>query len=121
VTRFSTTLHEDSRMMRVEIDLQNPGDRLMPGYYGYVTLFLETLSRQSVIPSSALLTEGKESYVLVVDQGKVHKRTVKTTYKDGSIVGIETGVTPGEQVIQAGGGLLTDGQQVIAVNGESGA
>jgi len=120
VSRFSTALDRNSRMMRVEIDLENPEGRLMPGYYGYVTLHLEHLPQLAVIPSSALLTEGNDSFVFVVDQGKTEKRIVKTSYRDGSIVGIELGVSPGEQVIQAGGGLLIDGQTVIAMNGSQG-
>lgn len=121
VTRFSPSLNNESRMMRVEIDLQNPEHRLLPGYYGYVTLYLEELAQTPVIPSSALLTEGNESYVLVVDRGVCRKRPVKTNYKDGAIVGIASGLAPGEQVIQAGGGLLVDGQKVIAMNGSQGS
>jgi len=120
VSRFSSVLNKDSRMMRVEIDLKNPNNRLMPGYYGYVTLHLEDLPQMAVIPSSALLTEGNDSFVFVVNQGKTQKRIVKTSYKDGTIVGIESGVSPGEQVIQAGAGLLIDGQTVIAMNGAQG-
>lgn len=117
VTRFSTILNKDSRMMRVEIDLKNPDHRLMPGYYGYVTLFLNEMPQQMVIPSSALLVEGDKSFVFIVDQGKARKRLVKTNFEDGSIVGIQSGISPGDLVIQAGGGLLVDGQSVIAVNG----
>jgi RND family efflux transporter MFP subunit len=121
VTRFATTLNMDSRMMRVEIDLDNPEDRLMPGYYGYVTLYLEQFPQQPVIPSSALLTDENGSYVFVVEDGTCQKRVVKTNYRDGSIVGIESGVSAGEQVIQAGGGQLVDGQKVVAVNENSGS
>ncbi|MFH1303668.1 MAG: efflux RND transporter periplasmic adaptor subunit [Planctomycetota bacterium] len=117
VTRFSTILNKDSRMMRVEIDLKNPDHRLMPGYYGYVTLFLNEMPQQMVIPSSALLVEGDKSFVFIVDQGKARKRLVKTNFEDGSIVGIQSGISPGDLVIQAGGGLLVDGQSVIAING----
>jgi RND family efflux transporter MFP subunit len=120
VTRFSTILNKDSRMMRVEIDLKNPDHLLMPGYYGYVTLYLDKMLQQTIIPSSALLVDGDESYVFVVDQGKARKCLVKTIFENGSIVGIESDISPGDQVIQAGGGLLVDGQAVTAVNGASG-
>ena len=114
VTRFATTLDRNSRMMRVEIDLDNPSHRLMPGYYGYVSLYLEQFDQAPVIPSSAVLAEENESFVIVVENGICQKRSITTNYQDGTIVGIDSGLRVGEQVVQAGAGQLVDGQKVIA-------
>ncbi len=115
VTRFSPSLDVSSRMMRVEIDLQNPQHRLLPGYYGYVTLFLQELPDTAVVPSSALLTEDSKAFVYVVEDGICRKRMVSINYQDGAIVGIASGLNQGEQVVRAGGGQLTDGQAVVPV------
>ena len=41
VTRFSAGLDAESRMMKVEMDLDNSQGKLRPGYFGYVTLYPE--------------------------------------------------------------------------------
>jgi len=38
VTRIGAVLHPATRTMRVEIDLQNPDEKLVPGIYAQVTL-----------------------------------------------------------------------------------
>jgi RND family efflux transporter MFP subunit len=116
VTRFVTGLDPTSRMMRVEVDLANPERQLLPGYYGYVTVFLDEMPQTPVVPSSALLTSGTQTYVCVVRDGICRRQPVSVSFQDGTIVGVDSGLTPGEQVVQAGGGQLRDGQQVVAVN-----
>lgn len=120
VTRSSGALNKDSRMMRVEIDLKNPKRELLPGYYGYVTLYLEQLPDTLVVPSSAVMNEGEQKFVFVVQDGRCQKRVVTTNYEDGSIVGVESGLSSGEQVVRAGVGQLVDGQPVIAVEVSNG-
>jgi len=121
VTRFAASLDKTSRMMRVEIDLQNPDHRLLPGYYGYVTLTLEKSPNTPIIPSSALMAEGDERYVYCVEGNVCKKRFVTTNYEDGTIVGIGSGLRRGEQIIQAGAGQLADGQRVVAQEAKAGA
>jgi RND family efflux transporter MFP subunit len=120
VKRFSPSLNTRSRMMRVEIELPNLGERLLPGCYGYVTLTLKQLPTTPVIPSSALLTDGDDEFVYVVEDGICRRRMITTNYHDGSIVGIATGLAPGDLVVRAGGGQLTDGQEVVARLGRTG-
>lgn len=119
VTRFSPSLNVQSRLMQVEIDLANSDGALRPGYYGYVNVFLEELPQTPVIPSSALLSDGDPTYVYVVEEGQCQKRTVDVCYKDGSIVGIGSGLNGGEQVVKSGGGQISDGQPVEAVLAEA--
>ena len=41
VARHSAGLDEETRMMRVEVDLENSDGRLRPGFFGYVRVCLE--------------------------------------------------------------------------------
>ncbi len=118
VSRFSSSLHMTSRLMSVEVDLPNPDGRLMPGYYGYVTVYLEEMKQTPVIPSSALLTDGDQEYVYVCEGGQAHRRNITTSYQDGTKVGVKEGLQEGDQVVRAGGGQVSDGQQVMAVLAE---
>ncbi len=38
VTRIAGGLDEKSRMMRIEVDIESPDPRLMPGHFGYLTI-----------------------------------------------------------------------------------
>jgi RND family efflux transporter MFP subunit len=121
VTRFATSLNTTSRMMRVEIDLDNPEHRLLPGYYGYVTLFLGEFPQTPVVPSSALMAVGNETFVYCIEGDVCKKRVVTTNYQNGTIVGIESGLHGGEQIVEAGAGQLADGQKVVAQREKTGA
>ena len=120
VTRFASALDRSSRTMRVEIDLSNPDGRLLPGYYGYVTLWLDEFPQTPVIPSSALMAEGDRRFVYLVDGDVCRKRVVTTNYQDGVIVGIRSGLTGGEQIVQAGAGQLAEGQKVVPIAAPTG-
>jgi RND family efflux transporter MFP subunit len=120
VARTAMALNEVSRMMRMEIDLENPiGDngrrRLSPGYYGYVTVYLEERPQTPVIPASALITHGSEKFVYTVENGVAQRCTVKTNYEDGTWVGIASGLKSGQQIVATGASQLRDGQRVNAV------
>jgi RND family efflux transporter MFP subunit len=119
VTRYSPSLDAVSRMMRVEVDLENQDNRLLPGYYGNVKLRLAELPGTPVIPSSALLSDERVSYVYVVKDGTCRRREVTTNYADGTLVGIEEGLSSGEQIVTTGGSQLFDGQAVEPVLEES--
>jgi len=116
VTRFSPALDLGSRMMRIEIHLDNPDFKLRPGYYGYATIYLQQLPDTPVVPSSALMSqEGGARFVYVIRDGHAERRPVTVNYEDGIIVGIASGLEGGEQIIRAGGGQIVDGQTVEPV------
>lgn len=116
ITRFATALDRSSRMMRVEVDLPNPDRQLLPGYYGYVKVLLDEMPQTAVVPSSALVTSDGNTFVCVVANGVCERRPVSVVFQDGTIVGVGSGLRPGEQVIRSGGGQLREGQQVVAVS-----
>ena len=121
VTRFTTALNKESRLMRVEVELDNSDGRLRPGYYGYMKVFLEEMPQTPVVPASAFMSDKEGSFVYVVDDNVCRRQEVTNIYQDGSIVGIGSGLKPGEQIVQTGGGTLADGQRVVAVPTEPAA
>jgi len=75
IARFANAFDADSRLMRVEIDIDNQdlhdsaGITLKPGDYGRVTLTLEQLAGNPMVPRSAVGTNSKgEHYVIRVDE-----------------------------------------------------
>lgn len=67
------------------------------------------------VPVSAVATEGGESSVLVVRDGKVASRPVKTGITADGYVELVEGLAEGEQVVARAGSFLRDGDAVTPV------
>jgi HlyD family secretion protein len=76
VTRFSWSLDEHARTLRVEVHVPNPKGILRPGMYANVTLFAKqpnalTLPAEAIL--SDILAHNDRSYCVVVENGKCRK------------------------------------------------
>ena len=61
VTRTSWALNVKSRTLRAEIDLPNPGSRLLPGMYAYAKVIIERPGVRA-LPLDALTYSGEKTY-----------------------------------------------------------
>ena len=117
IARFGVALEPDSRMMRAEIDLPNPPDpergrrRLQPGMFGTVSLVVESLPGTPTVPTSALGTNGKEHYVMVVESSKCRRRAVEVVFNDAVTAGLK-GIGTGTLVVAKDVARLESGQLV---------
>ena len=73
--------------------------------------------RQSVVavPVDALVDQGEETFVYVVEGGRALRRPVETGILDGDQVEIVSGLDPGETVVVTGQDNLFDGARVRPV------
>ena len=99
VARFANSENEQ-KLMRTEVDLPNPDNRLRDGMYGTATLELEPPSKNLSIPSSCLIEQDGqgEGAVYVVRDGKAHRQAVRVGLDNGSEVEIVEGLNPDDQV-----------------------
>lgn len=76
VTRFSWSVDEHARTLRVEIHVRNPEGTLRPGLYANVSIFAKQPNAMT-LPASAILSDilanNNRSYCMVVENGKCHK------------------------------------------------
>ncbi len=95
----------------------NPDMTLLPGASVTVLLSRRSIQECSAILPSALMADGKSSFVWVVDEENVaHRREVKLGSSDGNLQWILQGVQPGEMVITEGGHkVVMDGMTVVPV------
>ena len=70
VTRISWALDPKTRTTRVEIDIPNPGAKLLPGLYAYATVIAEEHPEVLTLPVSAVVSEPGQDYCLVIVGGK---------------------------------------------------
>ncbi len=99
------------------VRIPNPDAVLLPG--ASVTVLLSRRNPQTlcaVLPS-ALMADGKGSYVWVVDDANTaHRRDVRLGASDGRLQWLLQGVQPGEKVVTEGGHkIVMDGMAVKPV------
>lgn len=114
VTRIASYLDDATRSMLVEVDLDNEQQTLLPGMFGEAKVTLEAEADGIYLPASAVRfdTKGVASVYVVSATGTVQSVPVTIGADDGQKLEITSGLSGGEQVVDAMLGRLTDGQQV---------
>ena len=82
VTRTSWALNLKSRTLRAEIDLHNPGSRLLPGMYAFAQVIIERPGVRA-LPESALSYSGDKAYFWAHENGHAEQTEVHTGVSDG--------------------------------------
>ena len=114
VSRRSDELDPRTRMMLVEVDLDNKDGLIVPGSFVTVTLTFAT-PPEIIIPVEALILSGGKASVFVVDGDTVHARPVTVSDNDGTIVRLARGLRVGELVALNLGENVADGSKVQPV------
>ena len=113
VARFADVENEQ-KLMRTEVDLPNPDNRLRDGMYGTATIEVQPPSRNLRIPSSCLIEQSGQGQgaVYIVQDGKVHRQAVEVGQDNGGEVEIIGGLTPDDQVVVRYNGTIDEGLAV---------
>lgn len=100
VDKISNVLDPTNKVMSVRVVLPNPGYLLKPEMFASVTISNKTNQQSLCIPSSALIFDNSQYYVLVVgDQNRVQMRKVAIVNTVGNQTYIATGVNQGDKVL----------------------
>ena len=89
----------------VRIRLANPG--LLPGQPARATLALPTRHDVLVVPVTAIVRDGGEDYLFVVDGARLEKRRVRLGARRGGEQIVLDGVRAGEQIVARDAAALT--------------
>jgi RND family efflux transporter MFP subunit len=114
VARRSDELDPRTRMMLVEVDLDNRDGRVVPGSFVTVALTVAT-PPEILVPVEALVMKGQKASVFVLDGETVHLRPVTVSDNDGSIVRLVRGLRAGEAVALNLSDNVADGARVQPV------
>src|ERR1051326_7132269 len=112
VTRFEGRLDPQTRNMRTEIDVPNPGGRLYPGMYVQVALETDMHRNARTLPASAIGTDAGGNYFYVVRQKGVVPLPVQIGMTEGGIAEIVNGVSDTDEVITTIQGAPAPGTNV---------
>ena len=116
VTRKADELDPRTRMMLVEVDLDNHDGKIVPGSFVTVALTFAT-PPEIIVPVEALVLNGSgtKGAVFVLDGDTVHARPVVISDNDGTVARIARGLRAGELVALNQGDNITDGSRVQPV------
>ena len=115
VVRFTRDVSLVTRTMETEIDVENNDLSLTPGMYANTQLQLVHHDNVITIPVEAVVQNGKQASVLIVDrQNRVQTRTVQRGIQSSSRVEVLSGLSEGEQVITGGQANYQPGERVKA-------
>lgn len=106
VTYIYPTLRADTRTAQLRVELPNPQGRLKPAMYAQVEIAAAG-SPQLVVPSSAVIDNGRRRVVLVdKGEGRFEPRDVKLGARSDEFTVITEGVKEGERVVTSAAFLL---------------
>ncbi len=115
ISRFASDLDPKTRMMLVEIDLDNRDGKIVPGSYVSVALAIRAVSHIEV-PVEALIIRDKKPFVAVVGaDNHLAYRPVVIADNDGSRVQILSGLDEGAKVALNLGDSASDGDLIQPV------
>jgi len=122
VVRTSEVIDPSTRTLLTEIDVPNPGGKILPGAYAQVHFAAKIDAPRLTIPINTLLFRPEGPRAAVVDSDKkVQLRAVTIGRDYGSAVEVLGGLEPADQVIVNPADSLEDGLHVNVAAPKAGA
>lgn len=107
VSTILPTLNENSRSIRVRIELQNPKQQLRPGQSAQVRLSSASQETALTVPTEALIRTGKRTLVILAgEHGRFSPFEVSVGHEIGDRTQIISGLEEGRQVVASGQFLI---------------
>ncbi len=120
VKALDAKVDEATRNISVRAELNNEDGLLRPGMYADIDLMLNQSAERVVVPATSIVYSSFGDALFVVeknDAGDMMARRVQITIGEqrGDLVAIRSGLSGGEQVVQAGVGKLANNSPVTIV------
>lgn len=113
IVRFTRNVSLATRTMETEIDVENKDLSLAPGMYANATLELERKDNVLTVPLQAVVKNGDQTSVLVVDsQNRVQPRSVQLGLQGSLLAEVKSGLADGDRVITGGQSKYQPGESV---------
>ena len=113
VARVEPTADPNTRNIGVYVQVANTDRTLVGGLYATGRIQVGGTAEATVVPTAAIRSDAGQSYVWVIENGRVARRAVVLGERDpaGGVVQVLEGLSGGEQVIAAPG-AVTEGMPV---------
>ena len=92
-----------TRALPVQFDVDNRAGQLLIGQTATAILYTGARQKMTAVPRDAVLMEAGRPYVFVQTGGEsFSRRYIDVATRDGDLVGVRSGVTPGDRVVTRG-------------------
>jgi RND family efflux transporter MFP subunit len=118
VASVSVAADPASKNYKVKITMDNPEGQIKSGMFAQV--FLSTVSESNAlcVPRNAVIPKGSQSVVYIVDEeSRARMQVVETGIENSKYIQISKGLKEGQEVIEKGNTLVSDGSKVRVVTG----
>jgi len=109
----------NGRALQIRARLENPNRLLRPGLFARITIQEPEEQTVLLIPESAIIPRGSDSFVYRVENGRAIESKVKLGERKAGQVEIIDGLAPEATVVTAGQQRLRDGAAVEVVSSET--
>jgi RND family efflux transporter MFP subunit len=100
---YAGVIDPRTKALPVQFDVDNRGGHLLIGQAPTAILYTGRRERMPTVPREAVLMEAGRPYVFVQTGGEsFSRRYIEIATRDGDLVGIRSGVKPGERVVTRG-------------------
>jgi RND family efflux transporter MFP subunit len=114
VSRTSQALNPQARTLRVEVDVANPKQSLVPGMYVKVAFALQPKGAVQVPAAALIFRSGGPEVARVDGAGRISFQRVTIARDDGNVVELGSGASPGDRLALNVSSQILDGDQVQA-------
>ncbi len=116
VARVSPVIDPISGTFKVTIEIDDPSGNLKPGMFGRVHIVQEVHENALLIPREAILVDGDEEAVFLVEDNKAIRRLLSTGITRDGLAQVNSGLTDEDRFVILGQAGLKDGAAVQVVN-----
>ncbi|NLO20713.1 MAG: efflux RND transporter periplasmic adaptor subunit [Syntrophomonadaceae bacterium] len=118
VDSVSVAADPSSKNYKVKITLDNPDRMIKSGMFAQVALSTVAEPQALCVPRNAVIPKGSLSVVYIVDEdSRARMQEVETGIENSKYIQISKGLKEGQEVIEKGNTLVSDGSKVRVVAG----
>jgi multidrug efflux pump subunit AcrA (membrane-fusion protein) len=117
IVRMNSALDTATRTLQTEIHIPNAGRMLKPGMFAKIEIALSTHTGTLTIPKVALVEEGEDRVVFVVENNQALRKPIVIGIEQDDTVEVLQGLNEGDRIVTKGQGSLKDRSAVKVVEG----
>ncbi len=107
-----------TNLYKMKIQVVNYNDLLKPGMIAQIYFAIDESKDVFMLPIDAVIQEGTEYFVYIVEEGKAVRKTVKVDVDNGEYIEIVSGIKEDDDVIVSGQEFVKDMVSVRIIRGE---
>lgn len=112
ITRTARAVDIHARTLRLEVDIPNHDDALIPGLYVKVDFELRGRGVAQIPAAALVLRTGRPQVAVVGSDDVVRFRDVSIARDDGDTLDLASGIAPGDKVVLNISSQIADGEKV---------